>query len=31
MKLLLDQNLSHTLVRDLDDLYPGTRHVRLAA
>jgi predicted nuclease of predicted toxin-antitoxin system len=28
MKLLLDQNLSFKLVKRLDDLYPGSIHVR---
>ena len=28
MKLLLDQNLSHRLVRSLEDVYPGSVHVR---
>ena len=27
MKLLLDENLSHRLVRRLDDLFPGSAHV----
>ena len=30
MKLLLDQNLSHRLARALDDVFPGSRHVREA-
>lgn len=29
MKLLFDQNLSHHLVRLLEDLFPGAVHVRL--
>jgi hypothetical protein len=29
MKLLFDQNLSHRLVQALDDLFPGSLHVRL--
>ena len=29
MKLLFDQNLSHRLVKSLDDLFPGSLHVRL--
>lgn len=29
MKLLFDQNLSYRLVEALDDLYPGSAHVRL--
>ncbi len=28
MKLLLDQNLSWRLVRDLQDSFPGSRHAR---
>ena len=28
MKLLIDENLSHRLVARLDDLYPGSQHVR---
>jgi predicted nuclease of predicted toxin-antitoxin system len=28
VKLLFDQNLSHRLVAALDDLYPGSVHVR---
>ncbi len=28
MKLLFDQNLSHRLVKLLDDLFPGSQHVR---
>ena len=28
MRLLLDQNLSHRLLRDLADLFPGSLHVR---
>ena len=28
MKLLFDENLSHTLVRLLADLFPGSIHVR---
>ena len=28
MKLLLDENLSPRLVKHLDDLFPGTLHVR---
>jgi predicted nuclease of predicted toxin-antitoxin system len=28
LKLLLDQNLSHRLVRAIEDLYPDTLHVR---
>lgn len=30
MKLLFDQNLSHKLCRSLDDLFPGSSHVRAA-
>ena len=30
MKLLLDQNISYKLVNRLDDVYPGSRHVRQA-
>mgnify|MGYP001567600077 FL=1 len=29
MKLLFDQNLSYRLVQALNDLYPGSTHVRL--
>jgi predicted nuclease of predicted toxin-antitoxin system len=29
MRLLLDQNLSHRLLGALDDLFPGSLHVRL--
>jgi predicted nuclease of predicted toxin-antitoxin system len=29
MRLLFDQNLSHRLLSDLEDLYPGSLHVRL--
>lgn len=29
MKLLLDQNLSHRLLRALNKFYPGSTHVRL--
>ena len=29
MKLLLDQNLSHRLLSDLEDLFPNSLHVRL--
>jgi predicted nuclease of predicted toxin-antitoxin system len=29
MKLLLDQNLSHRLLSELKDLFPGSLHVRL--
>lgn len=29
MKLLFDQNLSFRLCRDVDDLFPGSSHVRL--
>ncbi|HEY9583101.1 MAG TPA: DUF5615 family PIN-like protein [Candidatus Paceibacterota bacterium] len=29
MKLLLDQNLSHKLLLFLEELYPGSSHVRL--
>ncbi|MFU8894421.1 MAG: DUF5615 family PIN-like protein [Luteolibacter sp.] len=29
MRLLLDQNLSHRLIGLLDDLFPGSMHVRL--
>ena len=29
MKLLFDQNLSHRLVQALDDIFPGSLHVRL--
>jgi predicted nuclease of predicted toxin-antitoxin system len=29
MKLLFDQNLSFKLCHQLDDLFPGSRHVRL--
>jgi predicted nuclease of predicted toxin-antitoxin system len=28
MKLLFDENLSHTLARRLNDLFPDSRHVR---
>ncbi len=28
MKLLLDQNISYKLVNRLEDVYPGSRHVR---
>lgn len=28
MKLLLDQNLSHKLIQQLSDVYPGAVHVR---
>lgn len=28
MKLLFDENLSHKLVRALEDLFPGSEHVR---
>jgi predicted nuclease of predicted toxin-antitoxin system len=28
MRLLLDENLSFRLVRALEDIYPGTAHVR---
>ena len=28
MKLLLDQNLSHRLAKAIEDLYPGSVHVR---
>jgi len=28
VKLLFDQNLSHRLARSLEDLFPGSRHVR---
>lgn len=28
MKLLFDQNLSHRLVDEVDDLFPGSSHVR---
>jgi predicted nuclease of predicted toxin-antitoxin system len=28
MRLLLDQNLSHRLLGELDDLFPGSLHVR---
>lgn len=31
MRLRFDQNLSHLLVYLLDDLYPGSTHVRLMA
>ena len=27
MKLLLDQNLSHRLLRDIDPAFPGSQHV----
>ena len=27
MKLLLDQNLSHRLLRDIDVAFPGSQHV----
>lgn len=30
MKLLLDENLSHRLVRQIDDLFSGSVHVRSA-
>ena len=29
MKLLLDQNLSHRLIAELDDIFPAALHVRL--
>ena len=29
MKLLLDQNLSHQLVEQIDNLFPGSTHTRL--
>lgn len=29
MKLLLDQNISHKLLKELDDLFPGSSHVYL--
>jgi len=29
MRLLLDQNLSHRLIDLLEDLFPGSLHVRL--
>jgi predicted nuclease of predicted toxin-antitoxin system len=29
MKLLFDQNLSHRLLTELGDLFPGSLHVRL--
>jgi len=29
MRLLFDQNLSHRLLESLDDLFPGSLHVRL--
>jgi predicted nuclease of predicted toxin-antitoxin system len=29
MRLLFDQNLSHRLVSDLEDLSPNSAHVRL--
>lgn len=29
MKLLFDQNLSHQLIKSLEGLFPGSRHVRL--
>lgn len=29
MRLLFDQNLSHRLVDSLEDLFPGSQHVRL--
>lgn len=28
MKLLFDENLSHKLVRTLEDLFPDSEHVR---
>ena len=28
MRLLFDQNLSHRLLGSLDDLFPGSLHVR---
>jgi predicted nuclease of predicted toxin-antitoxin system len=31
MRLLFDQNLSHRLLTVLDDLFPGSLHVRLLA
>lgn len=29
MKLLLDQNISHRLVKELEDIFPGSNHVYL--
>lgn len=29
MKLLLDQNISHKLVKEFEDVFPGTSHVYL--
>lgn len=29
MKLLLDQNISHKLVKQLEDVFPGSNHVYL--
>lgn len=29
MKLLFDQNLSHRLIKSLEDLFPDSQHVRL--
>lgn len=29
MKLLFDQNLSHRLITELGDLFPGSLHVRM--
>jgi predicted nuclease of predicted toxin-antitoxin system len=29
MKLLFDQNLSHRLIKSLEDLFPQSQHVRL--
>jgi predicted nuclease of predicted toxin-antitoxin system len=31
MKLLFDENLSYKLCRQLDDLFPGSSQVRMAA
>ena len=30
MKLLFDQNLSHRLVTSLEDVFPGSQHIRSA-
>ncbi len=29
MKLLFDQNLSHRLIKSLEDLFPDCQHVRV--
>ena len=29
MKLLFDQNLSHRLLTELGDLFPGSQHLRM--